>query len=115
MNTVRERSHPPVTEISTAQSFQTSREDVKHDKQQEQPRAGDKIDALARYYVDQWNATALATALRERRLSITEFRHYITKMYPMVVGFNGGLIQSITKSEELKQSDLAALLVKDRS
>src|SRR6266571_8067244 len=112
MNEAREGSHPPVTEISTAQSFQISSEDVQHGKKEE-PRAGDKIDAIARYYVDQWNATALTTALRKRRLSITEFRHYITKMYPMVVGFNGGLIQSITKSEELQQSDLAAQLVKE--
>ncbi len=113
MNEARERSHPPETEIATAQSIQTSWEDVQPDKQEQEPRAGDKIDAIARYYVDQWNATALATALREKRLSITEFRHYITKMYPMVVGFNGGLIQSITKSEELQQSDLAAQLVKE--
>ena len=112
MNEAREGSHPPVTEISTAQSFQISSEDVQHGKKEE-PRAGDKIDVIARYYVDQWNARALATALRERRLSITEYRHYITKMYPMVVGFNGGLIQSITKSEELQQSDLAAQLVKE--
>ena len=112
MNEAREGSHPPVTEISTAQSFQISSEDVQHGKKEE-PRAGDKIDVIARYYVDQWNASALATALRERRLSITEYRHYITKMYPMVVGFNGGLIQSITKSEELQQSDLAAQLVKE--
>src|SRR2546429_62070 len=112
MNEAREGSHPPVTEISTAQSFQISSEDVQHGKKEE-PRAGDKIDVIARYYVDQWNASALATALRERRLSITEFRHYITKMYPMVVGFNGGLIQSITKSEELQQSALAAQLVKE--
>ena len=113
MNEARERSHRPVTEISTAHSFQILREDVQHDKQEEGLQAGDKIDALARYYVDQWNATALATALRERRLSITEFRHYITKMYPMVVSFNGGLIQSITKSEELQQSDQATQLVKE--
>src|SRR6266581_8573797 len=112
MNEAREGSHPPVTEIATAQSFQISSEDVQHGKKEE-PRAGDQIDAIARYYVDQWNATALTTALRKRRLSITEFRHYITKMYPMVVGFNGGLIQSITKSEELQQSDLAAQLVKE--
>src|SRR6266487_3683043 len=113
MNEARERFHPSVTEISTAHSFQILREDVQYDKQEGGPRAGDKIDAMARYYVNQWNATALATALRERRLSITEFRHYITKMYPMVVSFNGGLIQSITKSEELQQSDQATQLVKE--
>ena len=66
MNEARERSHPPETEIATAQSIQTSWEDVQHDKQEQEPRAGDKIDAIARYYVDQWNATALATALREK-------------------------------------------------
>src|SRR5438874_2990761 len=98
---------------STAHSFQILREDVQHDKQEGGPRAGDKIDAMARYYINQWNATALATAIRERRLSITEFRHYITKMYPMVVSFNGGLIQSITKSEELQQSDQATQLAKE--
>jgi hypothetical protein len=113
MNEATERPYPPVTEIPAAQSVQTSWEEVQRDRQEQEPRAGDKIDTLSRYYVHQWNAGALATALRERRLSIMDFRHYITEMYPMVVGFNGGLIQSISKSEELRKSARAALLVKE--
>lgn len=75
-------------------------------------QAGDKIDALARHYVKQWNATALVTALRERRLPVKEYHGLITKVYPLVVSFNGGLILSIPKIDELQQSARARHLVK---
>jgi bacterioferritin (cytochrome b1) len=113
MNEAREHFHPPVTEKATAQSVPAPMEDVQYAKQGQGTRAGDKIDTLARYHIKRWNAKELVTALRERRLSITEYRHFITRMYPLVVGFNGGLIQSITKLEELQKSVRASELVKE--
>lgn len=113
MSEAKEYSRPLVTGIATTQSVQAAQKDGKYTRQAQESGAGDKIEALARYYVNQWNATALATALRERRLSLMEYLHFLTKMYPLVVGFNGGLIQSITKIEELQQSVRVGELVKE--
>jgi len=99
--------------IETAQSIRTAQKDGAYNWQAQESRAGDAIDALARYYIDQWNAKALPTALRERRLAIAEYRHFITTMYPLVVGFNGGLIQSIKKIKELQYSVQARELVQE--
>ncbi len=76
-------------------------------------QAGDKIDALARHYVNQWNATELVTALRERRLPAQEYHNWITKVYPVVVSFNGGLIRSIAKIDELQKSVRAREVVEE--
>ena len=103
----------PVTEIVTAPSIQTAQKGGAYNWQAQEFRAGDAIDALARYYINQWNAKALPRALRERRLAISEYRHFITTMYPLVVGFNGGLIQSIKKIKELRHSVRASELVKE--
>jgi hypothetical protein len=102
-----------VTEILTAQSIQTAQKDGAYTGKAREFRAGDAIDALARHYINHWNAKALPTALRERRLAISGYRHFITAMYPMVVGFNGGLIQSIKKIEELQHSVRARELVEE--
>src|SRR6266516_2772388 len=77
----------PVTEIVTAPSIRTAQKDGAYNWQAREFQAGDAIDALARYYINHWNAKALPTALRERRLAISEYRHFITTMYPLVVGF----------------------------
>ena len=102
-----------VSEIVAAQSIQTALNDGAYNWQVREFRAGDAIDAIARYYINHWNAKALPTALRERRLAISEYRHFITTMYPMVVGFNGGLIQSIKKIKELQHSVRARELVEE--
>jgi hypothetical protein len=103
--------HPPETVRATAQSEHTLREGVQDAGQTAESGAGDKIDALARQYVDQWNATEVVTALRERRLPVEEYQKLITKVYPLVVGFNGGLILSIGKIDELQRSVRARELV----
>jgi hypothetical protein len=76
-------------------------------------QAGEKIDALARYYSDQANAGAFMTALRERKVSLDEYKRFITKFYPLVVGFNAGLIRSIAKIDELQASAQARELVEE--
>ncbi len=103
----------PVTEIVTAPSIRTAQKDGAYNWQAREFQAGDAIDALARYYINHWNAKALPTALRERRLAISDYRHFITTMYPLVVGFNGGLIQSIKKIKELQHSVRARELVRE--
>jgi hypothetical protein len=76
-------------------------------------QAGKKIDALARYYSDQANAGSFMTALRERKVSLDEYKSFITTLYPLVVGFNAGLIRSIAKLGELQTSPQARELVEE--
>ena len=76
-------------------------------------QAGDKIDALARHYSDQANAGAFMTALRERRVTLDEYKSFIITLYPLVVGFNAGLIRSIVKIDELQTSVQARELVEE--
>jgi hypothetical protein len=113
MSKAKDVPFSPVTEIVTAQSTQTAQKDGSYNWQARELQAGDAIDALARYYIDRWNAKALPTALRERRLAISDYRHFITTMYPLVVSFNGGLIQSIKKIQELQNSIRARELVQE--
>ncbi len=76
-------------------------------------QAGDTIDALARHYSDQANAGAFMTALREWGVTLDEYKSFITKLYPLVVGFNAGLIRSIAKIDELQASVQARELVEE--
>jgi hypothetical protein len=76
-------------------------------------QAGEKIDALARHYAHQANAGAFMTALRVRKVTLDEYKSFITTFYPLVVGFNAGLIRSITKIEELQASIHACELVEE--
>jgi len=77
------------------------------------PQAGDKIDALARHCADRWYVTEFATAIRERRLPLKRYRNFIITLYPVVVGFNGGLIRSVAKLDELQKSVRAGELVEE--
>lgn len=77
------------------------------------PQAGDKIDALARHYADQWYVTEFATAIREKRLPLKRYHTFITTLYPLVVGFNGGLIKSIAKLDGLQKSVRAGELLEE--
>lgn len=76
-------------------------------------QAGDKIDAIARYYSDQANAGAFMTALRERKATLDEYKSFITTLYSTVVVFNAGLIRSIAKIDELQASVQARELVEE--
>jgi hypothetical protein len=76
-------------------------------------QAGEKIDALARYYSNQANAGSFMTALRERKVTLDEYKSSIITLYPLVVGFNAGLIRSIAKIDELQTSVQARELVEE--
>src|SRR5258706_2261034 len=76
-------------------------------------QAGEKIDALACHYSQQANAGAFMTALRERKVTLDEYKSFITTLYPLVVGFNAGLIRSIAKIGELQTSVQARELVEE--
>lgn len=76
------------------------------------PGVGDQIDAKARHYADLINSTETMTAMRERRLSPERYRSFILEVYPLVVGFNFGLIHSLAKvHDELDRSQSATELV----
>jgi hypothetical protein len=77
------------------------------------PQAGDKIDDLARDCANRWYVTEFATALRQRRLPLKRYRNFIISLYPLVVSFNGGLIRSITKLDELQKSVRAGELLEE--
>lgn len=113
MKEEREGSHPSANERAIARSVHKLREGVQSARQSVEPGAGDKIDILARHYVNQWNATEVVTALRERRLPVKGYQKLITKVYPLVVGFNGGLILSIGKIAELQKSVRAREIVEE--
>ncbi len=76
-------------------------------------QAGEKIDALARHYSDQANAGRFMTALRERKVTLDEYKRFITTLYPLVVAFNAGLIRSISRLGELQTSAQARVLVEE--
>lgn len=76
-------------------------------------QAGEKIDDLARHYSRQANAGTFMTALRERKVTLNEYKSFITTLYPLVVGFNAGLIRSIAKIDELQTSVQARELVEE--
>src|SRR5258707_6423414 len=76
-------------------------------------QAGEKIDALARHYSNQANAGSFMTALRERKVTLDEYKSSIITLYPLVVGFNAGLIRSIAKIDELQTSVQARELVEE--
>src|SRR5437660_9991764 len=76
-------------------------------------QAGEKIDALARHYSNQANAGAFMTALRESKVTLDEYKSFIITLYPLVVGFNAGLIRSIAKIDELQTSVQARELVEE--
>jgi hypothetical protein len=79
----------------------------------EEFQAGDTINALARYYSDQANVGAFMTDLRKWGVTLDEYKSFITKLYPLVVGFNAGLIRSIAKIDELEASVQARELVEE--
>lgn len=76
-------------------------------------QTGERIDALARHYSDQANAGPFLTVLRERKITLDEYKRFITKFYPLVVGFNAGLIRSIARIDELQASAQARELVEE--
>lgn len=76
-------------------------------------QAGEQIDALARHYSHHANAGAFMTALRERKVTLDEYKSFITTLYPLVIGFNAGLIGSIAKIGELQTSVQARELVEE--
>src|SRR5258706_1756388 len=76
-------------------------------------KAGEKIDALARHYSNQANAGSFMTALRERKVTLDEYKSFIITLYPLVVGFNAGLIRSIARIDELQTSVQARKLVEE--
>ncbi len=113
MNQPEYDPRPSVTERATAASVHSLPGDIQKTGRKRRVRAGDTIDVLARHYAHQANMTAFMTTLREGRITLAEYRAFIVKLYPIVVSFNGGLIRSIAKIDELQKSTQAADLVEE--
>jgi hypothetical protein len=56
------------------------------------------------------NASAFATALRERHIPRRSYIAFIATMYPIVVGFNRALIRSIAKVDHVRHSSFVKML-----
>ena len=67
-------------------------------------RVGDNVELLGRRYATEMNASAFATALRQRHLPLRSYLAFIATMYPIVVGFNRALIRSIGKVDHVRNS-----------
>src|SRR5207302_8829474 len=71
---------------------------------------GDRVAGLAKRYAAEMNASALATALRQRQLPRRSYLAFIATMYPLVVGFNRALIRSIAKVDHVRHSTFVRAL-----
>jgi hypothetical protein len=75
-------------------------------------RTGDAVAELAARYAGEMNACAFATALREHRVSQRNYTAFIATMYPVVVGFNGALIRSISKLDHVRNSSFVKVVAR---
>src|SRR5437867_6107744 len=73
-------------------------------------RVGDAVTELGKRYAAEMNASAFATALRQRHLPHRSFVAFIATMYPLVVGFNRALIRSIAKVDHVRYSSFVRML-----
>jgi len=70
----------------------------------ESQKAGDGTWSLAIRYAASLGSTELAQRFNERDLDQTRYRNFIASMYPLVVGFNRGLILSLSKVDHVRDS-----------
>ena len=71
-------------------------------RREQQTGIGDDICTLARRYGEACNRTEFATSLRERALPKDRYVSYIAACYPVVVGFNRGLLASMPKVDHVR-------------
>ncbi len=76
---------------------------------------GEAVDRLAEYHAAEMNAAEMMQELREGEISQERYRKYIESVYPLVVGFNGGLIRSLSKIGLSEYPSLASLVEQVRS
>lgn len=75
-------------------------------------RVGDSVEKLGQRYASEMNASALATAIRQRHLPRRSYLAFIATMYPSVVGFNRALIRSIGKVDHVRSSSFVKSLAR---
>jgi hypothetical protein len=73
-------------------------------------RVGDTVTELGKRYAAEMNASAFATALRQRHVPRRSYVAFIATMYPLVVGFNRALIRSIAKVDHVRNSTFVKML-----
>jgi hypothetical protein len=73
-------------------------------------RVGDAVTELGKRYAAEMNASAFATALRQRHIPKRSYVAFIATMYPVVVGFNRALIRSIAKVDHVRHASFVKML-----
>jgi hypothetical protein len=70
------------------------------------PRLGDRLWETSQELSQRVNRSEIAESCRRQSLSYDRILGYITSMYPIVVGFNRGLIRGIAKVDHVRDSRL---------
>ncbi len=73
-------------------------------EQGQKEKIGDDICKLAQSYGAECNRTEFASSLRDRVLATDRYLGYISAIYPVVVGFNRGLLASMPKVDHVRES-----------
>jgi hypothetical protein len=74
--------------------------------------AGNLVWRLADHYAAKMNQTEFATTLRQGQLIKERYLAYISAMYPIVIGFNRGLIHSLAKVDHVRECALLKALAR---
>lgn len=111
MSTVNPGLAIEVNKLGRADSEGTLDDGRRVEAVHEEPElAGDKLDELSRKYADLLNQRETLTLLRERKMTVEQYRTFITEVYPIVVHFNYTLRSELNKlTEELDHPDLQRL------
>lgn len=97
-------STPPIPQIGQPSRLNRRRE--------RRHGVGDEICAVAKVYGVRANHTEFATSLRRRELPKSRYLGYIAGCYPLIVGFNRGLIQSFAKVDHVRESTFLGRLAR---
>jgi hypothetical protein len=69
------------------------------------------LSARATHYAVRMNDSPLMSGLKNGTAPISQYRYYIRMMYPVVVGFNKALVQSMSKIDNVVQRSMLSALV----
>gem|GEM_PF-2207168 len=70
----------------------------------------DRIDAIAGRLNEKFNRSSIAIALRQGLMPVDAYKRFITNEYPLVVGFNEGIIRSILKLDDARHESVRDLV-----
>lgn len=103
-DSVIERSGMRVTDDVSDVVPSTLSPDRPNRRSKQRSGLGDEICSMAEKYGARTNSTEFATSLRNRMLPKDRYLGYIASIYPVVVGFNRGLVHSLRKVDHVRDS-----------